>query len=275
MILKKTAIFGLLLVAGVAASTLAQTAPTVPNADNEVALKAARSRLGAGYLKPDTWPDSLALLPPPPTKGSRALRRDQKLQVRAVAAQSTARWIQAKTDADIFVPNATATMSCAAGIDISAANTPAIDKLLRRTMADFGSVTAKAKNHYKRPRPFMVNNMPVCTPDFEKILRSDGSYPSGHATIGYGWGMILAKIIPARKGRLIARGRAFAESRRFCNVHWQSDVEAGIALSKPVLAKLLAEPGFLIDLAAARAEAKANTTKPQNCAAEKTALAMH
>jgi acid phosphatase (class A) len=254
------------------ASLLAQTAPTETS---ESVLKSARSRMGAGYLKPEAWPDSLALLPKPPADRSSTLKRDQRLQARALAVQSTPRFAQAKTDADIFLPNASRTMGCAAGFDISAEATPAIDRILRRTMADFGSVTAKAKNFYKRPRPFMINNQPICTPDWDKVLRSDGSYPSGHAAIGYGWGLILAAIVPARKSQLIARGRAFAESRRFCNVHFQSDVEAGMAMATATFAKLKADSTFQNDLAAARTEAQAVKTPPQNCAAEKAALAIH
>ncbi len=250
---------------------LAQT-PSAPT--SEAVLKAAGSRMGAGYLKPNEWPDSLALLPKPPAEGSKALKRDQKLQARAVALQSSPRFSQAKTDADIFVPNATATMACAAGLEISATATPLIDKLLRRTMADFGSVTAKAKNFYKRPRPFMINNQPICTPDWDKVLRADGSYPSGHAAIGYGWGLIMAKIVPAHKSKLLARGKAFAESRRYCNVHFQSDVEAGMTMAKAVSVKLTANPAFQADLAAAQAEAKQSKTKPKNCAAEKASLAI-
>ncbi len=241
----------------------------------EAVIKAARSRLGSGYLSPTTWPDSLALLAKPPAEGSRARKRDQKLQARALAAQSTPRWPQAKTDADIFLPGATTTMACAAGIEISPTATPAIDRLLRRTMADFGGATAKAKAFYKRPRPFTVNNQPICTPDWDKVLRADGSYPSGHAAIGYGWGQILSEIVPEQKRALIQRGTAFAESRRFCNVHWQSDVEAGIIVAKAVTAKLNADPVFQADLAAARAEARSSQAKPANCAAERAALAIH
>ncbi len=241
----------------------------------ESVMKAARSRLGVGYLTQEALPDSLALLPKPPVDGSRALKRDMKLQARAIAAQSTPRWAQARTDADIFLPNATQVMACAAGFNIGAADTPVIDRLMRRTMADFGSVTAKAKNFYKRPRPFMVNGQPQCTPDWDKVLRSDGSYPSGHAAIGYGWGLMLAEIVPSRKAQLISRGRAFAESRRYCNVHWQSDVEAGITAAKAVYAKLKASPAFQTDLILARAEVKAAKAVASNCAAEQAALAIH
>ena len=253
---------------GVTAAALAQSSTSA-----EEVIKAGRSRLGAGFLKPADWPDSLALLPKPPAEGSRAIKRDQRLQTRALAQHGKPRWDIATSDADLFSPKASGAMSCAAKFEVSPTATPAIDKILRATMAEFGGSTAKAKNHYKRPRPFMVNNQPLCTPDWEKILRGDGSYPSGHAAIGYGWGMIMAEIVPARRAQLLKRGKAFAESRRYCNVHWQSDVEAGIAVAKVVMGKLRADPKFQADLAAAKAEAKAATVPASNCAAEKRALA--
>jgi acid phosphatase (class A) len=260
----------LMLFVGVPVIATSQ-APGAP----DIVQTAARSQLTSGYLKPEAWPDSLTLLPKPPAEGSRALERDQELQVRAVALQSTPRFKQARTDADIFLPTATSTMACAAGREISAAATPAIDKMLRRTMTDFGGATAKAKSFYKRPRPFTVNNQPQCTPDWDKGLRADGSYPSGHAAIGYGWGMILATLIPARKKQLLARGEAFAESRRYCNVHWQSDVEAGITVSKAVFAKLMADPGFKADLAAAALEVGRSPAGSPSCTAETSALTLH
>ena len=261
--MKQNRILSGILLASFAATALARPAPNA-----EDVIKAGRSRLGAGYLKPGDWPDSLALLPKPPAEGSRALRRDQRLQTRAIAQHGKARWDLATSDADIFSAKATGAMSCAAGFEVSPTATPAIDRLLRGTMAEFGGSTAKAKQFYKRPRPFTVNNQPQCTPDWDKVLRGDGSYPSGHAAIGYGWAMIMAVIVPARKGQLLKRGKAFAESRRYCNVHWQSDVEAGIVVAKAVMAKLRADPRFQADLAAARAEAKTPNAPPARCAVE-------
>lgn len=269
----RNAVFVLGLSLVYASPLWSQMAASLPKASDPV-IKAAPSRLGAGYLLPEKWPDSLALLRKPPEAGSSASKRDLRLQARALAAQSTARWVQARVDADIFLPSATTTMACAAGINIGPATTPAIDKLLRRTMADFGGATAKAKAFYKRLRPFMVNGQPQCTPEWDKVLRNDGSYPSGHAAIGYGWGLTLGEIVPRRRTELLKRGRDFAESRRFCNVHWQSDVEAGIMVANAVFARLLADATFSHDLAAAKSEARQSIAKPQSCAAENAALAI-
>ena len=54
---------------------------------------------------------------------------------------------------------------------------------------------------------------------------------------------------------ILARGRAFGESRMVCNVHWQSEVIAGRFMGAATVARLHADPGFTADLAAAKAEA--------------------
>jgi len=228
---------------------------------------------GAPYLKPADWPDSVALLPKPPAPGTKALKRDEAAQERAVAQHGTSRFELATSDANLG-PQSVGTFSCAAGVELGPDTSPILDKLLHRAMSDLGGATGKAKALYKRPRPFTLNNQPSCTPEAEPYLRHDGSYPSGHAAIGRGWGMILAQVYPTRHKRLNDRGTTFGDSRRICNVHWLSDVEAGRMVARAVMTKLEANQDFQTDLIAARAEARLNKTKPiRDCAAEAAALA--
>lgn len=250
----------------------ANAADPAPAAD--AAMKAARAMLGQGYLKPGAAPDSMALLPLPPAPGSAAEARDADASKAALALQGSPRWALAAADAELMKPVATNAMSCAAGFVIGEKETPAIQKLLRRVMADLGMSGAAAKKAYARPRPFMVNGAPSCTPDWEPMLRKDGSYPSGHSAIGYGWGLILAEIVPDRATQLVARGRAYGDSRRICNVHWLSDVEEGRVTATAMVARLHAEPAFLKDLKVARKEAarvSARAIRP-DCKDEAAAL---
>ena len=258
---KPTVLLALALIGGATGAGVAQTAPVM-----------APSRLSSGYLSPDRMPDDIALLPPPPVAGSLRLERDRVAEARALALRGTARWEQAKVDADIFGPTATATMSCAAGFAIGPATTPRLDALLRRTMSDLGRASTASKAKYKRPRPFVGNGQPTCTPDQEAGLRGNGSYPSGHASIGYGWGLILGDVVPARRRELRQRGHDFADSRRVCNVHFRSDVAAGEVLATAVVARLRVDPGFRADLAAARAELRDLPRVAPQCAAERAAL---
>jgi acid phosphatase (class A) len=231
-----------------------------------------RTSLGAGYLGAANLPDSIALLPPPPAPGSPALRRDEQNEQRALAMRGTARWTLATSDANL-AGGAKAFM-CAVGFAIGPTETPKLEALLRRAAPDLGLAGYGAKRKYQRARPFMTNGQPTCTPEMETVLRGDGSYPSGHSAIGYGWGMILGDLVPQRRERLIARGAAFGDSRRICNVHYLSDVEAGWRLAKAVVARLRADPSYQADFAAARAEVRTLAKAKPDCAAEAAALRM-
>jgi acid phosphatase (class A) len=235
-----------------------------------------RARLmSGGYLPKGGAPDSNLLIPPPPAPGSAALARDEEAQRAALALRGSPRWSQATTDALLFTPTVTSVFSCAAGIPLGTATTPRTDALLRKLGPDLGMAVYPSKRKYERQRPFMVNGQPTCTPDDEAGLRRDGSYPSGHSAIGYGWGLVLAELVPDRAAALVARGRAFGDSRRVCNVHWLSDVEEGRVIATAVVARLHGEPAFRTDMEAARRELgrqKANA-RPADCAREEAALA--
>jgi acid phosphatase (class A) len=127
-----------------------------------------------------------------------------------------------------------------------------------------------------RSRPFMVTNDETCVPSQEKVLRASPSYPSGHASLGYVWGEVLAEVAPQQAAALRARAWQFMESRAVCRVHWQSDVDAGRSVGAAVLPVLHRDAEFLADLAAARTEVK-RVRKPgpaagRDCSAEAEAF---
>ncbi|QCI96095.1 phosphatase PAP2 family protein [Novosphingobium sp. EMRT-2] len=263
----------LLTGAGAGAALAGQTSP---GSSSATPLPLAMTAPGAGgYLAPGAGIDSVALVPPAPAAGSATEARDHAAADRALALQGKARFTLAASDADLWSPKATGTFSCTAGLAITPTDTPALNRLMRRAMIDFGMATSGAKDKYKRPRPFMENGKPTCTPSQEAGLRNNGSYPSGHSAIGYGWGLLLAELIPDRATQLVARGRTFGESRRICNVHWESDIEEGRVVASAVFARMQLEPDFQADLAAARAELASQPHKApdRDCAAEAAALA--
>ncbi len=257
------------LIAGVLTPTIGHTQSPVPQ---------AKPGFVQGYLVPKTLPNSLALLPPPPTPGSPALALDQAINQQARTLRTTQRWALAAQDADLTFPNAAGTFSCAVNAPITQADTPHLYALLHRTLTDAGLSTYAAKNHYARPRPFMVNGQPSCTPDDETHLRTNGSYPSGHTATGWAWALILSEIAPDREDAILARGRAYGQSRVICNVHWETDVIEGRFMGAATLARLHADPGFIADLAAAKTElaaVRAKNLKPtRDCTAETAALAL-
>jgi acid phosphatase (class A) len=229
-----------------------------------------------GYLAREAIPDSKALSPPPPAAGSAAQALDDDISRRFLVLEGSPRWQLAARDAMLDFPAAAGTFSCALNAPITQETTPMVYTLLRRTLIDAARVTGAAKDFYKRPRPFMVNGHATCTPASEDILRRNGSYPSGHSAAGWVWALVLAEVSPEQSTAILARGRAFAESRLACNVHWYSDTLEGITLGSAVVAREHAEPTFVADVAAARKELAAVRAKgvlpTGDCAAEAAAL---
>jgi len=232
------------------------TAPRVaaPTSPAEVGELRAGSGYLKGYLPAADLPDSLALLPAPPAAGSAALAADGATFRTLTALQGTPRGALAVQDANLKFPKAAEVFSCALGMPISEEATPNLNMLLRRTLADAGSATYKAKNKYERTRPFVVFKARSCTPGEEAELAKDGSYPSGHSAVGWAWALVLSEIAPDRGNALNGR-----------------------LIGAATVAKLHANPVFQTQMAAAQAEiAKARATgavPTRDCGAEAKALA--
>ena len=135
----------------------------------------------------------------------------------------------------------------------------------------------KAKDYYKRKRPFMETGDDICTPEERSRFKAD-SYPSGHSSIGWAWALVLTEAAPARADAILARGLAFGQSRVVCGVHWKSDVEAGRIVGAATVSRLRSDPVFVAQLAEARKEIAtaraAGAGSPLDCAAEAKALAL-
>ncbi|MEO5830680.1 MAG: phosphatase PAP2 family protein [Rhodanobacter sp.] len=268
------ALYHLASVLLVAAVVLAGCAAT-PSTTQPTAVPEIRPGVAAGYLKTEQMPDSVVLLPPPPARDSADFAADLALS-KLQSLRGTPRWDQAVVDDNLAFPASAEIFSCAMNMPISEALAPRLYALLRRTRTDAAVASDGAKHHYKRPRPFMENRQPSCTPAKEQGLAENGSYPSGHTSIGWAWALILAELAPTRIDAVLARGRSYGESRLVCNVHWQSDVVQGRFMGASVVARLHADPTFRADLEAARAEVAtlaSRRLKPsRDCAAEASAL---
>ena len=240
-------------------------------------LKELKHGLLQGYLAPEALPDSLKLLAPPPAPGSAAQALDEEIARANFALEDSTRWTQAAKDADLHFPAAASIFSCSLGIEISEERTPRLYTLLHRSLTDAGLASYKAKNHYQRSRPFMGNGQAICTPDDESGLRTDGSYPSGHTSVGWAWALILSEIAPNQQDQILQRGLEYGRSRNICNVHWHSDVQAGQLIGSATVAQLHTDSAFRADLRAAALEVKALQSKgvtpdTKYCAVETEAL---
>ena len=256
-------------------AALSACATVASDAPPPAAAGAIKFDLGPPYIG-GGLPGGERLVPAPPAQGTQSLMRDEADNAAYLESAAGPRWHQAARDAYLGPGWVGQSFECAAGRAISDTATPATARLLRRAGGDFAMSTSAVKERYMRLRPFAVNGGPTCTPDDEQALRGNGSYPSGHAAIGYGSGLLLASLLPDRAADLLARGKAFAASRAVCNVHWTSDVEAGETIAAATFARLQADEAFRTDWAAARAElaaVTAQTADAARCAQEQAALA--
>ena len=233
----------------------------------------------AGYLPIGELPDSLALVPPPPADDTAAKAADVEAYRTTRALRDTARWELATQDADLTFPNAAGTYSCAVGAPITEAATPHLYMLLRRTLdrRRRRHRSGEAEVHAQAPLRRVRRRRPA-HPATKGYLRNDGSYPSGHSSLGWTWALLLAELAPDRDDAILARGFAYGQSRVVCGVHWQSDVNAGRVVGAGVVARLHDDPAFRADFEAARKEldaVRAQQLQPsRDCAAEAAALAL-
>lgn len=251
--------------------------PTPPTSLETVGELRPGSGYARGYLERKALPDSLALLPKPPAEGSAEQAADTAAYRSTRALRGTPRWQLAADDANLRFPKAADTFSCALDLSISQERTPHLNMLLRRSLVDAGLATYAAKSAYKRSRPFVQFKEATCTPDEEAMLSKDGSYPSGHAALGWAWALVLTEIAPDRADALLSRGFEFGQSRVICGVHWQSDVDAGRVVGAAAVARLHGDPVFRAQVAAAKAEVADDRAKGlrsgRDCKSESSALA--
>lgn len=246
---------------------------TIPEFHPELELGALQ-----GYLDPKALPNSLALVPPPPAPGSAAYALDVEVTQNTFALRSTPRFVLAASDFDLKLPHVVDVFSCALNVQITKENAPYLYNLLCRSFSDIAMSTYAAKTYYKRKRPFQENGEPIAVPEAKSSLENDPSYPSGHSALGWGFALILTEIDPEHADQILARGRAFSESRIVCNHHWYSDVIWGRFMGAATVSRLHADPTFLADMEAAKAEfaaIQANGLPPSyNCKTETDALAL-
>nr|WP_313418488.1 phosphatase PAP2 family protein [Brevundimonas diminuta] len=169
------------------------------------------------------------------------------------ALKGQPRWFQAAADAEIVTPSAPNVFSEALGAPFEPERTPTLALLLGRMHADLETVQASAKASHARPRPFVSEPADICV-DAAPWLAESGSYPSGHAAMGWAWALVLSELAPDRAEAILTRGLAYGDSRVICGVHYVSDVEAGRLMGAALVARLKAEPAFQRDFEQAKAE---------------------
>lgn len=229
-----------------ASAAAAQPAPT---------MMAAASP-APGYAPNRPALSLLRLLPPPPEAGSAEEQADKFLYRQSRRGIGGPLWKDAIGQLSVTSPSFVKAVSCAVGANLSPEKTPATMTLLRRAGTDLGRAVFAAKDYYKRPRPFSTDGGKACDPD----AAVDGgkalgfAYPSGHAAVGWLWGLILADVRPERSAAVLKFGKGTGDLRIACRVHWSSDVTGGRLLATALYMQIEHTPDYVADLEKAKAE---------------------
>lgn len=242
---------------------------------------------GGAARKPDAglYPvpaafDSTRLLAPPPSDGEAQVRDIEAVRSaeRTRTAEQSA-MAEASSTVDVFL------FSSVLGPAFTAERLPTTAAFFSRVYRSSLPYLQAAKDCWNRERPFVADPTlkplersfastrlrsapaPVqaassppgdspCTAPAAATLYSP-SYPSGHATVGALMAILLAEMVPERRGALFSRGWEYGDARVISGVHFPSDVEAGRILGSLLAGLMLQDARFRADLGAARAELRA------------------
>lgn len=216
------------------------------------------------YLPPSSLPDPKSYLPGPPAAGTPAMAADLAAYQAALAGKDGPAWKAATAQLRINSPAVAQQLLCVVGAQLDPTPKSAYGRLLRRSAITLSNASEAAKGTWNRDRPYAVDKGPICDPE-ANFGKQSPSYPSGHAGMGWLWGLMLAELVPDRADAALRWGTALGENRLACRVHYPSDVAAGRMMGAALYARLQADPAFRADMATAKAEiaaARAAGAKP-------------
>ncbi len=193
--------------------------------------------------------DVVSLLPPPPPAGSKEAAAELELVLKAQANRTQAEIEQARAEADL----SPAAFQEVLGESFTEGNFPKTYEMLKDAAKDSKSFSNQAKTYFKRPRPGMADAH--VQPSIEG--ESDPSFPSGHATRGMLWALILSELAPDKKDALPKRGQEIGWDRLVAGLHYPSDLYAGRVLGRALAEQMQKDAKFQRRLAAAKVEFQA------------------
>jgi hypothetical protein len=194
--------------------------------------------------------DASLYLPPPPAAGSAVEKREIQ-ELHAIARRSSKELLAIATqDAKDETPDI---FNDAVGFD--ATTRPETFKLLKMVVEEEDGDTKGAKSYFHRLRPYAVDpTVRACEAKKPGKVKPANSYPSGHASLAFSMGVVLASVVPEKSQAILARASEYAEHRLVCGVHYRSDIVAGQQFGTILALKLMQNPAFKAQMDLARAE---------------------
>ena len=210
---------------------------------------------GHAYFTQEELPNMVNFLPPPPEFESARFAADETQYLWGIRQrQDEERAAMAIRDANYGMQTIIQEFCPILGLEITKDGTPELYTLLQDVGATCDSISDRAKQEFKRTRPFVYYNQQTLVPEQEESHINNGSYPSGHTVLGWTMALLLSDINPAAADALLARGYEYGQSRVIAGYHWQSDVDAGRLGASVLYAKLQGNERFREQLAKARQE---------------------
>lgn len=206
------------------------------------------------YFTTPEMPNALHYLPAPPQTNEMRYAYDTAQYQWGKRMRNTPRGEKARLDAVYSIVRMAEIFSPVIGIEISKKNTPKLWKLLEDATKTANFACDSAKDTYMRKRPYMVYNEPTLVPGDEEDLRRNGSYPSGHTTLGWTTALILCEICPEAQDTILKEGFEYGQSRVIAGFHWQSDVDAARVVASAAFARLHTSKAYLKQLKKAQKE---------------------
>jgi acid phosphatase (class A) len=192
------------------------------------------------------------VMPPAPKDGDARDAADRRIFRETRALAGSPRWQMAAADAELGNAPMLKHFSCALDIELTPQRAPRIVALASKATREAAASMAKAKDFYKRQRPFKVDEGATCVAT--STIGESFDYPSGHTTAGWAWALVLAQVDTQHATPLLARGRAIGDSRVVCGLHNASAVESARMLTGAAVSVISASPLYQSDLSAARDE---------------------
>lgn len=201
-------------------------------------------------------PDGTLYLPAPPDTLSQNYINDMVQYVWGKTQRQGARGRQAVFDSYMSTDSIVKGFSEAFGCTLSKEKTPAVWDLVERTISDAVYATKKAKDYYRRRRPFVQFGDRTLIPWSEAKHATSPSYPSSHSAAGWAVALVLSELNPARAEAILKRGYEFGQSRVIAGYHYQSDVDAARLAASAAVARIHTTAAFAEAMKKARKELK-------------------
>lgn len=180
--------------------------------------------------------DAEALIGPPPAPGSVEFAEDLAIVLWMQQTRTEAQIAVARSQEDFGLDDFGELLA----VPMTEINALELRATLHAVIDEVKDEYEAIKAHYARARPYKQSDL------VHPVFEHEGSkgYPSGHATRGMIYALLLADLFPENKEAIIEHGRHVGYNRVLVGVHFPSDVRAGQKLGTAYAEAILQQPAW-------------------------------